>query len=323
AGIVAELELEQGAVPPEMVLQVVAAFPVRRERGEPLDAFAAAALHLHHMSDGVRGPEIAGVELDGAAPGWLGGEIVAGPLVGEGMAGEYRCIAWDVLRPGRDHALNGANHVLRAAEPEIGEMGETESDHIERMGAQNRFPQDDGTIELAFGPGGQGGDVVVLARGGAGGKRLCGARRLDGSRNGGLLIGQPGEIALHAMSEREVGMGLQEGGETGGRIGSLGEVAGDDIVVGSGSLGAGGRDGEAAGIEMHGAAPSRHLPIPDSFEHLGGMTNSKLSRVDRQRGQVTPNLQMWFRSAQHLGERFWLHTADRKTSPFSSEKALL
>jgi len=29
------------------------------------------------------------------------------------------------------------------------------------------------------------------------------------------------------------------------------------------------------------------------------MTNSKLSRVDRQRGQVTPNLQMWFRSAQH------------------------
>src|SRR5262249_25681216 len=155
AGIVAVLELEQGAVPPEMVLQVVAAFPVRRERGEPLDAFAAAALHLHHMGDGMRGPEIAGLERDGAAPGWLGGEIVPGFLVREGMAGEYRCIARDVLRPGRDHALDGANHVLRAAEPEIGEMGETESDHIERMGAQNRFPQDNGTIELAFGPGGQ------------------------------------------------------------------------------------------------------------------------------------------------------------------------
>src|SRR5262249_4626305 len=96
AGIVAVLELEQGAVPPEMVLQVVAACPVRRERGEPLDAFAAATLHLHHMGDGVRGPEIAGVELDGAATGWLGGEIVSGLLVGEGMAGEYRCIAWDV-----------------------------------------------------------------------------------------------------------------------------------------------------------------------------------------------------------------------------------
>src|SRR5262249_62288903 len=89
AGIVAVLELEQGAVPPEMVLQVVAAFPVRRERGEPLDAFAAAALHLHHMGDGMRGPKIAGGERDGAAPGRLGGEIVPGFLVREGMAGEY------------------------------------------------------------------------------------------------------------------------------------------------------------------------------------------------------------------------------------------
>ena len=90
AGIVAVLELEQGAVPPEMVLQVVAALPVGRERGQPLDAFAAAALHLHHVGDGVRGPEIAGVELDGAAPEWLGGEIVPGLLVGEAVAGEYR-----------------------------------------------------------------------------------------------------------------------------------------------------------------------------------------------------------------------------------------
>src|SRR5215471_4724729 len=80
AGIVAVLELEQSQVPPEMVLQVVAALPVRRERGEPLDAFAAAALHLQHMGHRVRGPEIAGVELDGAASGWLGRAIVPGLL---------------------------------------------------------------------------------------------------------------------------------------------------------------------------------------------------------------------------------------------------
>jgi hypothetical protein len=41
------------------------------------------------MRDGVRGPQIAGVELDRAAPGWLGGAIVAGLLVGEGVAGKY------------------------------------------------------------------------------------------------------------------------------------------------------------------------------------------------------------------------------------------
>jgi hypothetical protein len=39
-----------------------------RERGEPLDAFAAAALRLQHVGDRMRGPEIAGIELDGAAP---------------------------------------------------------------------------------------------------------------------------------------------------------------------------------------------------------------------------------------------------------------
>ena len=139
-------------------------------------------------------------------------------------------------------------------------MGETEGDHIMRMGAQDRLPQGDGTIELALGPGGQGGDVAALARGGAGGKRLRGARRLDGDRNDGLLEGEHGEIALHAMREREVRIGFQHGGETGGRIGSVGEVAGDEMVEGSGSLGAGGREGEAAGIEMHGVVPGRHFP---------------------------------------------------------------
>src|SRR5258705_8197885 len=113
-----------------MVLQVVTALPVGRERGEPLDAFAAAALRLQDMGDGVCGPEIAGVELDRAAPGWLGGEIVPGLFLGEAAAAEYRCIAWDVLRPGRDHTLDGGDHVQRAAEPEIDEMGETEGDHI-------------------------------------------------------------------------------------------------------------------------------------------------------------------------------------------------
>jgi len=40
------------------------------------------------------------------------------------------------------------------------------------------------------------------------------------------------------MSKREVRIGFQHGLETGGRIGSEGEVAGDEMVEGSGSLGA-------------------------------------------------------------------------------------
>ncbi len=269
--MVAVLEPEQSAVPPQMVLQVVAALPIGRERGEPLDAFAAPALHLQHMGDGVRGPEIAGVELDGAAPGWLGGEIVPGLLLGEAAAGEDRCVACDVLRPIRHHPLDGADHVLRAAEPEIDEMGETEGDYVVRMDAQNRLPQGDRTIELAFGPSGQRGDVAALARGGFGGERLRGARRLDRDRNDRLLESEHGEIALHAMSKREVRIDFQDGGETGGRIGSKGEVAGDEMVEGSGSFGAGGRDGEAAGIEMHGVVLADIAHLRDPFAHCRAM----------------------------------------------------
>ena len=86
----------------------------------------------------------------------------------------------DQRQAGQDHALDGGDHVLRAAEPEIDEMGETERDRIMRMLAQDCFPQPDGAIEFALGPGVQRGDVAALARGGAGGKRLRGARRLDG-----------------------------------------------------------------------------------------------------------------------------------------------
>jgi hypothetical protein len=68
----------------------------------------------------------------------------------EAAAGEYRWKTRDVLRPGRDHALDRGDHVLRAPEPEIDEMGETERDHIMRMGAQDRLPQGNGTIELAI-----------------------------------------------------------------------------------------------------------------------------------------------------------------------------
>ena len=170
-GMIAVLQLEQRAVPPEMVLQVVSALPVGRERGEPLNAFAAAPLRLQHVGDGVRRPEIAGVELDGMASVGLCREIVPGFLVRERAAGEYRRKAGSALRPGRNHALDGVDHVVRAAEPEIDEMRETKCDRVVRVAAQDRFPHGDGTIELAVGPRSQRSDVVALSLRRAGGKR--------------------------------------------------------------------------------------------------------------------------------------------------------
>ena len=233
------------------MLQVVAALPAGRKRGEPFDAFAAAPLHLHHMGDGMCSPEIAGIELDGAPPARLGSEIVARLFQREATAGEDRRIARRLLRPGRHHALDGGDHVLRAAEPEVDEVCETERDDIVWMGAQDRFPHGDGPVEVAFGPCGQGGDVTALALCCLGGQRLRGARRLDGGRHRCLLEGKHREVALHAMRQRKVRVGLQHAVQAGGCIGPVGEVTRDEMVIGRGSLGAGRREREASGVEMH------------------------------------------------------------------------
>ena len=83
------------------------------------------------------------------------------------------------------------------------------------------------------------------------------ARRLDGDRNDGLLESQHGEITLHAMRQGKVRGGFQQCGETGRRIRAVSEVARDEVVVGGGSLGAGNRKRQAAGIAMHGVLPGR------------------------------------------------------------------
>jgi len=59
------------------------------------------------------------------------------------------------------------------------------------------------------------------------------------------------------MTKYGVRIGFQQGCETGRRIGPVGEVTRDEMIVRSGSFGAGDRDGEAAGIEVHGVEEAR------------------------------------------------------------------
>ena len=50
-------------------------------------------------------------------------------------------------------------------------------------------------------------------------------------------------------------LGFQQCGETRWRVGSISQVAGDEVVVRGGGPGAGDREGKTACINMHGAAP--------------------------------------------------------------------
>ena len=241
-----------------MMLQVVAALPVGRERGEPLDAFAAAPLHLQDVRNRMRGPQVAGVELYGAASRRLGGEVVADLLLREAAAREYRPNS-----PGCPPTNAGITRSTEATmscglpSQKLTKCARRNATTSCGCVAQNRLPRREGAIELAVGPCGQGGNVAALARRGARGERLRGSRRVDGDGNDGLLEPEHGEVALHAMRERKVRIGLHYGVETGGRIGSERQVAGDEIVVSSGRPGAGRRDGQATDIEMHGVLPSR------------------------------------------------------------------
>ena len=57
-------------------------------------------------------------------------------------------------------------------------MGQAEGHHIQRMVAQDGFPEAEGAVEFALGPGGQRGNVAALACGGAFAERLRGVRGL-------------------------------------------------------------------------------------------------------------------------------------------------
>ena len=213
-----------------MVLQVVATLPVGGQTGEPLDALAAAALHLQHMRHGMGGPEVTGGQLDGASPVRLGSQIVAALLLGETAAGQHGGIAGHGRRPMRQHALDGGGHVVRPAEPEIDEMAQPDGQHVMRVGAQYRLPRRQRRVELAIDPGLQRGHVQLLARGGIDAQPARGGSGLAGGGDDGLLVGEHGHVALQAMRQREIRGDCQQRGEALGRIGAVAEIAGYHMV---------------------------------------------------------------------------------------------
>jgi hypothetical protein len=73
------------------------------------------------------------------------------------------------------------------------------------------------------------------------------------------------------MGKRAIRIGIQQGGEAGGCVGSVGEIARDEMIESGTSLRTGNADRKTAGIEMHGDVGIRHTPMPDPFEHLASM----------------------------------------------------
>ena len=162
------------------------------------------------MRHAVRGPQIAGIAVDRSSARGLRLGVVAAFLMREAAAAEDGVEAGQIFAPMALDAEHRCQHGIGSPEPEIDEMRQAEGQDVARMLGQDLFPDLRGTVRLAVDPAPQRRDMRTLAR-----CRLCGeARRIRrghfGDRHRGLLVGQHGEIALQAMRQAELGVGLEQ-----------------------------------------------------------------------------------------------------------------
>src|SRR5262245_21472075 len=77
----ASLHMEQGAMPPEMMHDIVGTRPMALQPLEEGDPFAVSALHLQDMGDRMGSPEVRRVDFHGGSAGLLRRGIVTALLV--------------------------------------------------------------------------------------------------------------------------------------------------------------------------------------------------------------------------------------------------
>ena len=252
-GGLATFEVVHRGMPVQMVHQVVRAVPIARQAVNPGDALAPSPLHLQHVSDAVRGPEVAGIARDRLPPGRLGLGVMAAFLHREAAAAQQRAVAGHVAGPVLFGGQHRCQHPVRPAEPEIDEMGEAEGQDVVRMVEQDLVPDRRCPVRSAAGPGVEGREVRLLARRGAGAERAGGIGRRLGDRHHRLLVGQHGEQALQQMRERHLRIGGEQRLHSCLHVRAVAEIAGDHAVERGNRLRGGGGDRVSLCIMSHGA----------------------------------------------------------------------
>ncbi len=247
--------MEHGGVPPQMVAEVVRSLPVSLQAIDPGDALAAPALHFHDVRDAVGCPKIAGIAVDRRAPRCLGFGVIAAFLVREAAAAEDGAVTGKVIAPMAFDAEHGGQHQVRASEPEVDEMGQAESQHVTRMIDEDLFPHRGGVIRVAIDPVQQRRDMRTLARRCVCGEALRIRRRHFRHRQRSTLVRQHGEVALQAMGEAEVGVGLEQRLHALRQIRAIADVADQRMVESLHRSCRRRRDLQPMGIPMHRSSP--------------------------------------------------------------------
>ena len=201
--------------------------------------------------------------------------------MGKATAGKHRTPAGQVAAPSRNNALDGRNHVAGPPQPEIFQVREPQRERVGRMVGEDRFPDRERTVEVAFSPGFESLHMGLLARRRLGRQRPRGPRRLRGRRHPRLLVEQHGEIALEAVREAKLRIGRKAARQMFPRIEARLEKARKRALHRRARLGGRGRNRQAMNV-LHRQPPER-IPL------LGVCALSTLFRA----GQLSRARHLW------------------------------
>src|SRR5262245_8731235 len=140
--------MEQRAMPPKVMDQIVTPSKVLLVLFKQIDPFAPTALHLHDMRDGVDTPKVGRVDLQGDPSRRLSGGVITTLFAGKAAARQDGAVARHVLPPFRKGLFGRSTHGLGSAKPKIVAVGEPEGEHIRRMFGDNVVPNYQGAIDV-------------------------------------------------------------------------------------------------------------------------------------------------------------------------------
>jgi hypothetical protein len=252
--VLAELKMEQCAVPPDVHLERVArAGPERLALRHPAEPFPGTVGLLHDVRDGVVRPEAERLELGGRARLVLGAREVASLLQPEAVIGEDESIARLVCRPERQRARRPALHQVRAAGIDVEHHGRLVGDEVERRAHQVAVEHRGRGGASARDRAGLGEEMRLLPLVARERPDRLDKSLGDGEQSG--VVGQQQRPALRQMGHHAIGRCLDGRVEAAERIAVHEHEAAHALVIGGGGLGRRAGEGVALGIADHRVLP--------------------------------------------------------------------
>jgi len=134
---VAEFQVVQREMPPDVRGRGPCPVPVRPALLHPADAFGGAALHFEHVGARMVRTEVSRLELERGERGFLGAAVCAAFFQPEGLHRPHAGVARVGARPGRQDRRDARVQVARVAEQIVVGMRHREREQVARMALED------------------------------------------------------------------------------------------------------------------------------------------------------------------------------------------